>query len=79
MHTNEIEPADVEDELMTPEHRAEIEKIRASSATKALDIIRVIMPRKVIELTELMAVRSILSCALYSFQKCLWDVMMDFK
>jgi hypothetical protein len=43
------------DEWMTPEHRAEIEKIRASSATKALDIIRVIMPRKVIELTELMA------------------------
>jgi len=43
---------------MTPEHRAEIEKIRATSANRALDIIRVTMPRKVIELTELLAVCS---------------------
>lgn len=44
---------------MTPEHRAEIEKIRATSATKALEIIRVTMPRKVIDLNALLAVRSI--------------------
>lgn len=45
------------DELISPEQKAEIEKIRASTATKARDIIRNVMPRKVISLSELITVR----------------------
>jgi hypothetical protein len=57
----------IEDELMTPEHKAEIEKIRTTSATRALEIIRVVMPRKVIDLTELLAVRSNISLRVFRF------------
>lgn len=45
---------------MTPEHKAEIQKIREAAAEKAMDIIKKIMPRKVIELTALLSVRTTL-------------------
>mgnify|MGYP001077250792 CR=1 FL=1 len=45
---------------MTAEHKAEIEKIRARSSERAFEIIRVIMPRKVIELTQMLVVRTYL-------------------
>lgn len=44
---------------MTPEAKAEIQKIRDAAAERAMEIIKKIMPRKVIELTTLLSVRII--------------------
>lgn len=48
----------LEEELMTPEHKAEMAKIRETATASALEVVKVIMPRKVIELTELIQVRT---------------------
>lgn len=43
---------------MTAEHKADMAKIRESATLRALEVIKVNMPRKVIELTQLIAVRA---------------------
>lgn len=44
-------------ELLSPQHKKEIEEIRENAAKTALDIIRSAMPRKVVEMTKLLSVR----------------------